>query len=95
MTQHLRFQVCGPEPQICMKGGKAMRFLDILFHVFAILGVFLIFYALIGPFIKAPTVLGNLIPGGMSASSAILGANTFLLLSILAYLFKKDSENQD
>ena len=40
LTQHLRFQVCGPEPQICMKGGRAMRLLDMLFHVFAILGVF-------------------------------------------------------
>jgi len=78
-----------------MKGGKAMRLLDILFHVFAILGVFLIFYALIGRFIRAPTVLGDLIPGGMSASSAILGANTFFLLSILAYLFKKESKDQD
>lgn len=72
-----------------------MRLLDTLFHVFAVLGVFLVFYALIGRFIKAPTVLGELIPGGMSSSSAILGANTFFLLSILAYLFKKESENQD
>jgi hypothetical protein len=78
-----------------MKGDKAMKLLDTLFHVFAVLGVFLIFYALIGRFIKAPTVLGDLIPGGMSATSAILGANTFLLLSIVAYLFKKESENQE
>lgn len=59
-------------------------------HIFAVAGVVLMIGAFLGRFIEARTVLGCIIPGGMSASSAMIGANTFLLLAILTYLYKKD-----
>jgi hypothetical protein len=61
-----------------------------LSYVFAVAGVLLMIGAFLGRFICAPTVFGWIIPGGMMASNAMIGANTFLLLAILAYLYKKD-----
>lgn len=61
-----------------------------LSYVFALAGFLLMIGAFLGRFIEARTVLGCIIPGGMSASSAMIGANSFLLLAILTYLYKKD-----
>ena len=67
-----------------------MKIFKILSHVFAVAGIFLMFYAFLGRFINERTVLGWLIPGGMSAASAMIGANSFLLLAILANFYKKE-----
>ena len=61
-----------------------------LSYVFALLGVLLMIEAFLGRFIDAHTVLGRVIPGGIAASSAMIGADTFLLLAILAFLYKKN-----
>jgi hypothetical protein len=61
-----------------------------LSYVFAALGILVMIGAFLGRFIEARTVLGCCIPGGIAASSAMIGANTFLLLAILLYLYKKD-----
>lgn len=67
-----------------------MKALKSLSYVFALIGVLMMIYAFAGRFIDEPTVLGSVIKGGMEASTMMLGANTFLLLAILAYLYKKD-----
>ena len=67
-----------------------MKLFKTLSHVFAVAGILLMFYAFLGRFICEPTVLGWLIPGGMSAGSAMIGANSFLLLAILANFYKKE-----
>jgi len=59
-------------------------------YVFTVLGIFIMIGAFLGRFIDARTVLGCCIPGGIAASSAMIGANTFLLLAILVYLYTKD-----
>ena len=64
--------------------------MKVLSYVFAAAGVLLMIGAFLGRFIEARTVLGRIIPGGIAASSAMIGADTFLLLAILAYLYKKD-----
>jgi hypothetical protein len=73
------------------KGGdKTMKGFRVLSYVFAAGGVLLVGWSFLGRFIDARTVMGCIIPGGVSASSAMIGADTFLLLAILAYLYKKD-----
>lgn len=59
-------------------------------YLFAALGVLVMIGAFLGRFIDQRTVLGFCIPGGISASSAMIGANTILLLAILIYLYTKD-----
>ena len=49
-------------------------------------GVFVAVYAVVGRFVYERTVLGYLIHNGMAASSLMTGANTILLLAILAAL---------
>lgn len=70
-----------------VQGGENMKKLS---FVFAALGVLIMIWSFVGRFIDAREVFGKLIPGGISASSAMIGANTFLLLAILTYLYKKD-----
>lgn len=60
-----------------------------LSRVFAVVGVLLVIYAVVGRFVGRPTVFGYLIPGGIKAASAIVGANTLLLLAVLTHLYKK------
>jgi hypothetical protein len=67
-----------------------MKAFKVLSYVFAAVGVLLMTWSLAGRFIDKPYVMGNIIHGGIAASSAMLGANTFFLLAILAYLYKKD-----
>jgi hypothetical protein len=68
-----------------MKACKALS------YVFAVVGILLVICAVLGRFIDSQTVFGNFIPdGGMAATSVMLGADTFLLLAILAYLYKKE-----
>ena len=64
--------------------------MKILSYFFALAGVLLMIWAFLGKFIDAHTVMGRIIPGGIAASSVMVGADTFLLLAILAYLYKKD-----
>lgn len=64
--------------------------MKVLSYVFAAVGVLLMIGAFLGRFIDARTVFGKIIPGGIAASSAMIGADSFLLLAILAYLYKKD-----
>lgn len=64
--------------------------MKVLSYVFVAVGVLLMIWAFLGKFIDARTVMGYIIPGGIAASSAMIGANSFLLLAILAYLYKKD-----
>jgi hypothetical protein len=59
----------------------------ILSYVFAVIGVFLFVYAEIFRFISDPTVFGNIYPLG--ADMVVLGANSILLIAILAYLYSK------
>ncbi|HLA27435.1 MAG TPA: hypothetical protein VJZ49_06025 [Syntrophales bacterium] len=67
-----------------------MKNFKILSQVFAVIGILLIIYAFLGRFIGGNTVFGYLIEGGISATAAMLGANTFLLLAILADMYKKE-----
>jgi hypothetical protein len=67
-----------------------MKTFKILSYVFAAAGVILMVWSFLGRFIDSPTVFGRFIPGGIAASSGMMGADTFLLLAILAYLYKKD-----
>jgi hypothetical protein len=67
-----------------------MKIFKILSYVFAAVGFLLMICAFIGRFIGARTVFGGIVPGGMAASSVMVGADSFLLLAILAYLYKKD-----
>jgi hypothetical protein len=66
-----------------------MKFLDTLSHVFAVTGVLLILCSVIGRFMNDRTIFGNLIEGGITAPSVLIGANTFLLLAILSHFYKK------
>ncbi len=67
-----------------------MKAFGMLSRVLAVAGILLMVYSFVGKFIGRPTVFGYIIPGGMSASSAMLGADTLLLLAILAYLYRKE-----
>ena len=67
-----------------------MKVPKIVSHVFAVLGIVLMIYTFFGRFIMDRSVFGYLIPGGMSATAAMLGANTFLLLAVLANFYTKE-----
>lgn len=67
-----------------------MKALKSLSYVFAAIGVLLMVYTFAGRFIDERTVLGSVISGGMAASTLMIGANSFLLLAVLSYLYKKD-----
>jgi len=67
-----------------------MKMFKLLSYVFAAAGVLLTVCSFLGRFIDKPSVFGKFIPGGIAASSAMIGADTFLLLAILAYLYKND-----
>jgi len=64
---------------------------DMIAKVCAVAGILLMLYAVVGRFISGPEVfswvpfLGN----GMAAASAMIGADTLLLIAILAKLFEK------
>lgn len=66
-----------------------MKALELASRILAVAGVLLVVYAFLGRFIDRPSVFGYIKPGGMAASSAMIGANTLLLLAIVAHLFKK------
>ena len=67
-----------------------MKNFKILSQVFAVIGILLMIYAFLGKFISGDTVFSYLFEGGMSATAAMLGANSFLLLAILANMCKKE-----
>jgi hypothetical protein len=56
-------------------------------RILAVLGVLLALYALVGRFVGGPAICSYLIPGGVSAGTGALGANTLLLLAILAHAY--------
>ncbi len=66
-----------------------MKAFEQLSRVFAVAGVLLAVYAVVGRFINRPTVFGDLISTGLKASSVLVAANTLLLLAVLSYLYKK------
>ena len=57
-------------------------------YALAIVGVLMLVYAVVGRFISEPTVLGWLPPPGfpMQPKSLVIGANSVLLLAVLASL---------
>jgi hypothetical protein len=55
--------------------------------VLAVIGVFLFVYAEVFRFISDPTVFGNIYP--LEADTVVLGANSILLMAILARLCSK------
>ncbi|MBN1894824.1 hypothetical protein JW906_10030 [bacterium] len=68
-----------------------MKAFKTLSWIFAGIGVLLMICAVLGRFISEPTVFGDIVPPeGMDATSVMIGANSFLLLAILAHLFKKE-----
>jgi hypothetical protein len=67
-----------------------MKNSKMLSYFFAAAGVVLAFCSFIGRFVDNREVFGKILPGGMSASSVMIGADTFLLLAVLAFLYKKD-----
>ena len=58
-----------------------------LSQILTVLGTLLMLYAIVGRFLNGITCFGYVIPAGVSAQSVMLGANTILLLAILAYLY--------
>jgi len=67
-----------------------MKGFKVLSYIFAAVGVLLIAWSFLGRFIDSREVMGRFVHGGIAASSAMIGADTFLLLAILAYLYKQD-----
>lgn len=62
--------------------------MKVLSYLTALIGVGLFILAVIGRFYGGePTVLGNYVPGGVQASNLVRVGNTFLLLSILLFLY--------
>ncbi|MDD5772658.1 MAG: hypothetical protein PHX78_04235 [bacterium] len=66
-----------------------MKLFNTLSHVFAAAGVLLIILAFAGRFINDRTIFGDLIKGGVTAHSVMIGANSLLLLSIISNSYKK------
>jgi len=58
-----------------------------LSQLLTILGTLLMLYAIIGRFLYAQTVLGFIFRPGISAQAVLTGANTLLILAILAHLY--------
>ena len=56
----------------------------------ALTGIALMLWSVVGRFVRAREVMGGVIPDGIAASSAMIGANTLLLLAVLAHFYKKD-----
>lgn len=67
-----------------------MKAFRVLSYVFAAVGVLLMIWSFAGRFIDKSSVMGNIFHGGIAASNVMIGADTFLLLAILAFLYKKD-----
>ena len=61
--------------------------MKVLSYVLAVIGVVLFVYAVIFRFVSDPTVFGNIYP--LQAKTVVLGANTILLIAVLAYLYGK------
>lgn len=61
-----------------------------LSYLFSVVGFLLVICAFIGRFYESPTVFGRFVQGGVTAPTVFIIANSFLLLGILAYLYKKD-----
>ena len=59
-------------------------------YIFAAVGVVLMVWSLVGRFVGKPMVLGWIVHKGLAASSVMIGADTFFLLAILMYLYKKE-----
>jgi len=67
-----------------------MKACKIVSYILAAAGVALMIVALVGRFVSSRSVFGGVFSGGMSAASAMLGANTLLLLAILAKLYSRE-----
>ena len=62
--------------------------MKVLSYVLAVIGAGLFIYAVIFRFVGGPTVFGYIHP--FQAKTVVLGANTILLMAILAYLYDKN-----
>jgi len=58
-----------------------------LSQILTVLGTLLMLYAILGRFLFAPTVLGFIFQPGISAQALLTGANTLLILAILANIY--------
>ncbi len=67
-----------------MKGFKMLSYL------FSAVGFLLIICAFVGRFYDGPKVFGRFVNGGVTAPTVFVIANSFLLLAVLTYLYKKD-----
>lgn len=61
--------------------------MKLLSYILAAIGIFLFVYAVIFRFVSDPTVFGYIY--ALQAKTVVLGANTILLIAILAYLYGK------
>jgi len=61
--------------------------MKVLSYILTAIGVVLFVYAVIFRFVRDPTVFGYIY--ALQAKTVALGANTLLLIAILAYLYSK------
>lgn len=61
--------------------------MKVLSYVLAVIGLVLFVYAVIFRFVSGSTVFGYVY--ALQAKTVVLGANTILLIAILAYLYSK------
>ena len=67
------------------------KFLNLVSFACLLIGGMLMVYSVLGRFIDEPSLMGTFVEDGISAGSVMIGANTFLLLAILAKVLRKDS----
>lgn len=76
---------------VVSKGGAGMKKVS---YVLAVVGVLLFAYAVIGRFIGESSVFGYIY--ALEAKTVVLGANTILLMAVLAWLYAKNGKgNQE
>ena len=61
--------------------------MKVLSYILTVIGVVLFVYAVIFRFVGGTTVFGYIFP--LQPKTVVLGANSLLLMAILAYLFQK------
>lgn len=64
--------------------------MKVVSYVLAAVGALLFAYAVVGRFIGGPTVFGYIY--ALEAKTVVLGANTILLLAVLAALYARDKK---
>ena len=67
--------------------------MKIVSYVLSAVGLFLFLYAIVGRFVYNPTVFGYI--RAFETRTVVIGANTLLLLAVLAILYSKGSTGPD